>query len=188
MPRFLMVINCTVADAVSTLAHNSTLARPSISSTAVQLLHDLWPTIAAIVAAGWILYLYVRQRSHAQRLKLNVSASLVSKSDHARLDISFSATNIGKTRVPIMKSGTAVRVFTPPAQARQEWVHYGSRHILEDQVAIEPEETVTENLITYLPEPAPTAVQITVEVNGTKAAWITRVTAPLVTRDDQLRS
>lgn len=159
-------------------ASHSLGAKKSPDTGFVDLLHNIWPTIAAIIGGMWLLYLYFKQRQHAVRLDTKVSGTLTLEDGYGRLTISVTAKNVGKVRVPIVAKGTAVRVFLPPKVKGAAWQHHGSRRIFEDQI-VEPDESIVEDIVTYVPAPPPPAVRVIAEVYTDRAGWISRTELPL---------
>jgi hypothetical protein len=112
---------------------------------------------AAIVVAGiWAYAKFVKGRVFQPRLETSVRASSQVRDNVITLAISFSAKNVGLSRVDITQDGSGLRVsisepVTPDAMVAVPWTHKGTYAIFTRHGWIEPGESIFEEKLVSLP-------------------------------------
>lgn len=126
------------------------------------LLYKTVLVIVPLATAVWAYYKFVRGRTFRRRLTTEVSGSV--QRDPAGGTLYLFATleieNVGLSRFEVLQESTALGVLThalrpagPPTEPRRgQWEELGYWRVFEDQEALEPGESASEEVLLEIPD------------------------------------
>ena len=117
------------------------------------------PIIIAIVSGGFALYRFRKERTHASRIQLRIDCDSAHKKGSVYLSTTVSAENIGNTRVVIKPRYCTVWVYAH-AQYSENLALHEIREVFGNQDWLEPNEVVSEDMLSELALAPLVAVQV----------------------------
>lgn len=138
------------------LVAGAVAGRLAVAHALADIAADVATALAVLAAGGWAYFQYVRFRHAKPHLQVNVTGRWVWLEEKCFLVLSVKLENTGKTRVPLVRSGTAVTVSrmatwqprdVEPAAFRP--VYVGDLLVRDDW--FEPSEKATEDIMIAWP-------------------------------------
>jgi hypothetical protein len=130
--------------------------------TVVDIIGTSVTAIAVILGGIWAYFKFVKGRTYRPRLGVGLTGQWRLVDGRHLLHARITVKNIGASKVTLLQRGTGLRVSVlvpdqPVAPASAVWKHVKVFEILGEHQWIEPEETVSDDLLLNLgiPEPAP---------------------------------
>lgn len=172
-----------------------------LARTWADLINKAVLTIIAIGGVIWGYYKFVRGRTFRRRLTLTVSYAHRRRDGTLYLFATAEAENVGFSRIKILTGPTGLQVHTPtadvtsgttpeategPDRARKaEWEELDFFPVFEDQEALEPGETASEEILIELPDRQYAALRLDLWVFSTdRIPWYGTAVANLLPPDD----
>ena len=126
--------------------------------------------IVPVATAIWGYYKFVRGRTFRRRLTTEVSGSVSRDAPGATLYLfaTLKIENVGLSRFEVLQESTALGVLThalrpagqPTQPRRGEWEELGFWRVFEDQEALEPGESASEEVLLEVPDAGYAALRL----------------------------
>ena len=138
------------------------LALPTDLETVVDIAGTLVTAAAVIIGGLWAYFRFIKDRVYRPRLEVGLFGQWRQLSGRPVLHARVTVKNIGATDVELLQEGTGLTVkrgvdVQPVPPAATAWEPVAAFSILEDHQWIEPNETVSDDLLLRLgvatPEP-----------------------------------
>jgi hypothetical protein len=142
---------------------------------------------AILVGASWTYLNYFRGRIYKRRLEPSLACNIEEDGVYHYLIIDAQIKNVGLSKIPIPQSGTALILNTsiPYEQISQpmqvSWVEEdrsSSFPVFAQHIALEPGESISEQLMIQLPQEPPFAYRAVLRIAG-KPTWFVTRTLPV---------
>lgn len=149
--------------AITAGEHISTLPSLNDLETIVNIIGNAVTALAIIVGGVWAYFRFVKGRTYRMRAEVQLSGgwSTIDSANvlHARVSIK----NIGASKVALTQRGTGLRVSAVGASQAQppisiEWQSLAVFSIFKEHEWVEPDETISDELLLDIDAPQPTSV------------------------------
>src|ERR1700722_998994 len=145
----------------------------------VETIKGVCEILAILVGAAWTYLNYFRGRIYKHRLECSVDASIEKHAGHTFLRAAVRIRNIGLSRVPIEPKGTALLLYSIPAQdqapsfpSHVEWEEpVAAFDLLAGRKWVESSEAVAEALMVALPRSDASTYKVTLKVVSGEIWW-----------------
>lgn len=153
--------------------------------TAVSLADIVYHVVAAvalIVGGGWAYFKFIKGRTFQRRLQVVLEGNIEKSPGVMYLIVNSRAQNIGLRELNINAEESALSIFTLSARtdaveeaARSGWELLGVWSVFEDQLLLEPDESIRDPQLLELPEGgfAALRLELVVSPEGSERSWQT---------------
>lgn len=118
--------------------------------TVVDIVGTVVTAAAVIIGAVWAYYRFVKDRTYRPRLEVTLAGQWLEVGAQSCLLARIHVKNIGASKVDLLQKGTGLRISTMGdvgPNGRVEWTAGPVHPILENHKWIEPNETVSDDVL-----------------------------------------
>jgi hypothetical protein len=161
----------SIITAASILGEEPTSGTPlSTTKTVVDIINTSVTALAIVVGGIWAYFKFVKGRTYRMRTQTNLSGEWRLLNGRHLLHVQITVKNIGASKVKLTQEGTGLRVKILPSSTTMEdrgpvsWRRFGTFEVLLEHEWIEPEETISDELLISLSELGPQSVLLEVRL------------------------